>query len=193
MNIVEATLPKGLFGEKADKKTIAQAVRVYLSNQRTALAKTKTRGEVNKTTAKMYKQKGTGKARHGAYSAPIFVGGGVAFGPTGEQNYDLKMSDKIRRIALLGALFEKAKAKQVKILSADKATGKTSEAAKLVSGKRTLLIISAKQEKVARAFRNIKNVTITTGANLNTYTVMVSRELIFTEEALKEAAKTYAK
>ena len=75
--IEAVTLPKELFGVEVKPQLLAQAVRVWLSNQRKAFAKTKTRKDVAKTTAKMYKQKGTGRARHGSYAAPIFVGGGV--------------------------------------------------------------------------------------------------------------------
>jgi len=102
--IEKAKIPAKMAKVKIDQQLMAQAVRVYLSNQRSALAKTKTRGEVARTTAKMYKQKGTGRARHGAYSAPIFVGGGVAFGPTGGQNYRRKMSKALGKLAFASAL-----------------------------------------------------------------------------------------
>src|SRR5579884_516617 len=75
------TLPKEIFGAKVNPQLMSQAVRVYLANQRQGNAATKTRGEINMTTAKWYRQKGTGRARHGAKSAPIFVKGGVAHGP----------------------------------------------------------------------------------------------------------------
>jgi large subunit ribosomal protein L4 len=75
------TLPEAVFGAKPNKALIAQAVRVYLANQRQGNASTKTRGEVIGTTKKIYRQKGTGRARHGAAKAPIFVGGGIAHGP----------------------------------------------------------------------------------------------------------------
>src|SRR3989344_8061779 len=74
-------LPKEVFGAKINQPLMAQAVRVYLANQRQGNAHTKSRGEITLTTAKWYRQKGTGRARHGAKSAPIFVGGGVAHGP----------------------------------------------------------------------------------------------------------------
>src|SRR3990167_4064766 len=119
-------LPKEQFGVNASPSLLAQAVRIFLSNQRRAAAKTKTRAEVAKTTAKMYKQKGTGRARHGSYAAPIFVGGGVAHGPSGEQNYKMSLPVKMRRLALLGALSAKAEAKQVMVVTGcEKASGKT--------------------------------------------------------------------
>src|SRR3989338_11153263 len=84
-------LPEQLFAAKVNPQLMAQAVRVFLSNQRKAHAKSKTRGEIIRTTRKWYRQKGTGRARHGAQSAPLFVGGAKAHGPRGHQNYQLDM------------------------------------------------------------------------------------------------------
>src|SRR3989337_2388563 len=127
----KTVLPKDVFEKKVKPVILAQAVRVWLSNQRAANAKTKTRTEVAKTTAKMYKQKGTGRARHGSYAAPIFVGGGVAHGPSGEQNYRMELPKHLKRKALAGALTEKAKAGELTILTGgEKAQGKSKEAQK---------------------------------------------------------------
>ncbi len=106
------TLPKSIFGIKADPALLAQAVKVYLSNQRSAKAKVKTRGEIDRTNHKIYKQKGTGGARHGSRAANVFVGGGVIFGPTGGQNYKLELPTKMKRKALLGAISQKAEDKE---------------------------------------------------------------------------------
>src|SRR3989339_761921 len=134
-------LPEKIFGAKVKPIVMAQAVRVYLSNQRKALAKTKTRADVAKTTAKMYRQKGTGRARHGSYAAPIFVGGGIAHGPSGKQNYKLSLPAKMRRLALLGALSVKAKAKEILIVEGvDKALGKTKQLAWLPAGKKLVIM-----------------------------------------------------
>src|SRR3989344_7204583 len=97
------SLPKEAFSVDVNKALLAQAVRVYQSNQRQGTASTKTRGEVVGSTRKIYRQKGTGRARHGDIKAPIFVGGGVAHGPK-SANYRKSISQKMRRIALLGAL-----------------------------------------------------------------------------------------
>src|SRR5690554_4960009 len=85
-----------VFGQKANPTLLAQAVRVYLSNLRQGTSKVKTRSEVSRTRAKWYRQKGTGNARHGARSAPIFVGGGVAHGPNGQQNWTKSLSRKMK-------------------------------------------------------------------------------------------------
>ena len=95
-------LPKEIFGAKVNDDLMAQAVRVYLANQRQGNAHTKSRGEINLTTGKWYRQKGTGRARHGAKSAPIFVGGGVAHGPR-KKDYTLSLSKNMKKAAVKSA------------------------------------------------------------------------------------------
>jgi large subunit ribosomal protein L4 len=193
----KTNLPAKIFNVKVKPAILAQAVRMYLSNQRSAKAKTKTRANVAKTTAKMYKQKGTGRARHGAYSAPIFVGGGVAQGPTGTQNYKLAMPKKTLRIALLGALSEKAKAKEVVILETSEKS-KTHDAAKLaktykMDGQKVLIITGEKEKDVSRAWKNLDMVTVTGSNSLNPYTVLVNQKIGITKTALKEMEKLFIK
>ncbi len=180
------------FGMSTDDTLTATAVRVYLSNQRKAQAKTKTRSEVRKTTAKMYRQKGTGRARHGAYSAPIFVGGGVAHGPDGTQNYKLTLSKKLTKKALLSVLSEKAAGKNVFVLGEEKGlTGKSKEAMLLVKkiikpGERLMVVSGIKENLVRRAFRNISDVAVITPNQLNAYSVVLCNQMLFTTEGLKE-------
>ncbi len=87
----KVTLPSEIFAAKINNQLMAQAVRVFLANQRKARAKTKTRGKVEGSGKKIWAQKGTGRARHGDRYAPIFVGGGISHGPTGKENFKLKM------------------------------------------------------------------------------------------------------
>jgi len=94
---------KKLFTEKINKPLIAQYVRVYRANQRKGTASAKTRGEVSGGGKKPWRQKGTGRARHGSIRSPIWVGGGVAHGPK-PRDWGLKMPQKMRRKALLSAL-----------------------------------------------------------------------------------------
>jgi large subunit ribosomal protein L4 len=190
-------LPVGIFGAKVDPTVVAQEIRVYLANQRQGNAKTKSRGEVMITTAKMYKQKGTGKARHGAASAPIFVGGGVAGGPTGEQNYSLRMPQKMKRLATLGALTEKANQKAVVVIvGTDKATGKTAQAAEWLKkvdlvGKKALVVVTNDQEKWLRAWKNLKKIEVCVCNQLNAYQISAKKCLVFTPESLEEVKKIY--
>src|SRR3989344_5604580 len=105
--VSKLSLPKEIFGVRVNERLIAQAVRVYLANQRKGTASTKTRGEVRGSTRKIWRQKGTGRARHGSRKAPIFVGGGIAHGPRGVTAASLKLTKKMRRLALFGALTDK--------------------------------------------------------------------------------------
>ncbi len=89
-----------VFGINPNEKLIAQAVRVYLARRRNAFPKTKTRGEIKGSRRKIWAQKGTGRARHGDRYAPIFVGGGIAHGPHGKQNFNLRLSKKMKRLAI---------------------------------------------------------------------------------------------
>jgi len=186
-------LPGEVFEVKVAPTLLAQAARVYLANQRQTGAKTRTRGEVAKTTAKMYRQKGTGRARHGSYSAPIFVGGGVAHGPDGNQNWKRKLTKAMSKKALLGALSIRAAENKLGVIAgADKASGKTKEAAKLMTkmGKefqQGLLVVGEEQKEAAQAWRNIADVI--TRERLNTYEVLRHKAIILTSEAIVELVK----
>lgn len=190
-------LPKEVFGAKINKPLMAQAVRVFLANQRLGTANTKSRGEINLTSAKWYRQKGTGRARHGAKSAPIFVGGGVAHGPT-KRDFSLNLPQKMKRAALLSALSLKAKDGEIRVLSGlAKIEPKTKNMFGLVkkitrddkSGKAKVLLVTSAApkdlENVYRAGRNIRNMEILSANLLNTYEVLKYRNLFFMKESIE--------
>lgn len=181
------TLPKQ-FSQKPDTALLAQAVRVYEDRSHTGLARVKSRGEVIRTKKKWYKQKGTGGARHGAKSAPIFVGGGVAHGPKGVSRV-LTLPNKMKKIALLHAIsfvFSNEKAVLVTKLGN---VSKTSEAAKIINSiKKTLklkksskiLVVLGKDAyKNNRFFKNIKNVTVVCYDTVSAYTLLSSGFVLF--------------
>src|SRR3989344_6756187 len=123
-------VPKEIFSVKPNPKLLAQYVRVYLTNNRQGTASTKTRGEVRGSTRKIYRQKGTGRARHGAITAPIFVGGGVVFGPK-PRDYSRKLPQKMKKAALFSALTAKRIDNAVKVIgNLDTIVPKTKEMAK---------------------------------------------------------------
>ncbi|MFA6080939.1 MAG: 50S ribosomal protein L4 [Patescibacteria group bacterium] len=185
-------LPKEVFAVTANPSLLAQAVRVYLINQRQGNVKVKTRGEVIGSTRKIYRQKGTGKARHGAIKAPIFVGGGIAHGPK-QKEYNLKFNKKERKIALFGALSEKLKEKKIFGLEEKTLIMKPKTKAvvnflrelKLI-GKNNLMIMK-KMEKnnLVLSMRNISNITFVDVNSLNPYLILKSSSLIFVENALE--------
>lgn len=196
--MAKTTLPADLFGAKISSKLLAQAVRVYLANQRRSMASTKTRGDVVKTTAKMYKQKGTGRARHGSYSAPVFVGGGIAHGPTGEQNNTLKMPARMRRAAMIGALTEKARQKKVLVLGdLGKTANKTKQVAGMaekmkVSGSNVLVVMGKGESQALRGWQNMPKVEMISVNQLTVYPLLRCEWLVITSEGLKEASELFS-
>ena len=195
------TLPKEIFGLPENKQLLTQAVRVYLANQRAGTAKSKSRGEVNISTRKIYRQKGTGRARHGATSAPIFVGGGVAFGPK-PRDYSLKLPQALKRKALFTALSSKLKEGQIKIVAGlEKIEPKTKNMAQTFSkldgnNKKLLLVTPPYSEKyvnVVKAARNIEGVEIRPSNLINTYEVLKSSQLLFMKEAVSSLKENFIK
>lgn len=190
-------LPKEIFGIKPNRSVMAQAVRVYLANQRRAGAKTKTRAEVGGSGRKIYRQKGTGRARHGDRYAPIFVGGGIAHGPTGKQNYRRKMSKKLKRLTILSALsakFQEGKVAVVKDL--EKIEPKTLAMANFLkksnlenNNKKITLVFPKIEENLFRAARNHPQILLQTTHSLNAYFILNTDALLFSPEAIKELKK----
>ncbi|MBI4080208.1 MAG: 50S ribosomal protein L4 [Candidatus Levybacteria bacterium] len=196
----KVTLPSSIFGSKVNNILIAQAVRVYLANQRRGTASTKSRGEVDLTTAKWYRQKGTGRARHGAKSAPIFVKGGVAFGPK-PHDFSLKMPQKMKQRALFSSLSGKLQEGNVRIVAGlGQIPPKTKEVVAMLKSlalddrkNSVLLITGQERENIVRAGKNIEAVTIIPAAQLNTYEVLRSKTVIFMKESVDEMKKHFLK
>ncbi|MDO8551582.1 MAG: 50S ribosomal protein L4 [bacterium] len=194
--IGKISLPEEYFGAKLNPALLSQAIRVYLSNQRSAQPQVKTRSDVDLTKAKWFRQKGTGRARHGSKSAPIFVGGGVAHGPTGDQNWQRKMPKRMRKVALANALTSKLHDKNLIIITGlEKINGKTKDLAKILSpyqlkarkGRKNLLllILPKKSENIVQAGRNIERVNVRPVDLLNAYEVLQANKILITPEAVE--------
>lgn len=181
------SLSKSVFGREPNFKLLAQAVRVFLTNKRKAGSKVKTRGEVKRSTRKIYRQKGTGGARHGARSAPLFVGGGIAHGPKGVIPR-LSFSRKMGRLALIQALSEKVRERRFIVADVEKIKAKTKIVAALLKkiglNKDTLVIHNASQE-LFRAARNIEGVHIIPAGQVSAYHVLSQGNILATKEAVK--------
>lgn len=194
--IEKIDLPSEVFGSKINKSLIAQAVRVYLANQRRGTVSTKTRGEVAGSTRKIYKQKGTGRARHGSIRAPIFVHGGVVFGPK-PRDYSLGFSKKMKKAALFSALSAKLKDGEIKIITGlEKIQPKTKLMVEVVKNlklnnknKKILLVLSEKNENIDRAARNIEGLNMIMANQLNTYAVLNCRTLLLTKDSIALMSK----
>lgn len=190
------TLPAEIFGAKVNSSLMAQAVRVYLANQRRGTASTKTRGEVEGSTRKIYKQKGTGRARHGSMRAPIFVHGGIAFGPK-PRDYSLNLPRKMKKAALSSALSAKVKEGKMRIVTGlEKLEPKTKLMVEVIKNlgindRKIMLVLSDKTENVKRAARNIERVNITSANQLNTYSILNNNVLLVSKVSLESIEKVF--
>jgi len=196
-------LPKEFFGLEKNDVLVAEAVRVYLANQRRAKAKAKTRAEVSGSGRKIWRQKGTGRARHGDRYAPIFVGGGVAHGPTGRENWHLSFPQKKKMKALKVALSEKFRRGELVLIDDFSKVKKTGEAKKMLLGvlkkfssteekdyqPKTTLVFAKDESKSFLPFRNLSWIKVVKVENINPYFVLNNKFLIFDQEALEQLVK----
>ena len=182
------TASDSIFGAKVNATLLAQAIRVYRANLRQGTSKVLNRSEVNLTKRKVYKQKGTGNARHAAKSAPIFVGGGVAHGPTGLENWSLNLSRKMKAKALISAL--SAQSENIVVANGiTELSGKTKEVSELLapvisSAKRVLIVLAERNPVTERAISNIPNVTTLTASLVNAFDIAAANKIVMTTDAI---------
>lgn len=181
-------LPKEIFGIKPNEVALRQYLRVYQTNQRRGTAKAKTRGEVRGGGRKPWRQKGTGRARHGSIRSPIWVGGGVTHGPR-PRRFALSIPKKIARLALKSALSLKASEGKIKVLREltfkEPKTAKASALLKkLKLEKRVLVVIPEGNENLYCSFRNIKGAAVRAARNLNAYDVVLAEDALILKEAV---------
>jgi large subunit ribosomal protein L4 len=179
-----------VFDVDANHELVSQAYRTYLANGRTAGAKTLKRGEVAGGGKKPWRQKGTGRARVGSIRVPQWKGGGIVFGPTGHENYELKLPQRMKRAAIRHALSLQSQAGHIAVIEEFGAgDGKTKAAvellAKLGFEGTVVLVVDQKNDLLDRATRNIAGLKVVTAKYLNVYTVMNADQLIFTADAMK--------
>ena len=199
--IKDIILPATFFDAKINDNLIAQAIKIYLHNQRAAHAVAKHRGEIAGTTKKMYSQKGTGQARHRTAKAPQFVGGGSANGPRGNQKTPMRLSQKLRQSALKSVLSKFAKDKSIIVIdklstiepktkSASVFIGKLEKEIESLANSRKIGIITSRHfDSVKRAFGNIPDIKLISVKSLNSYDLSRQNYLIFTAAALKQLSK----
>jgi len=191
-------LPDEVFALEIQFALLHQAVVTQMANARQVIAHTKDRSEVRGGGAKPWRQKGTGRARHGSRRSPIWAGGGVTFGPTKYRNFKKKINKKMARKATVMALSGKAKSKELIVLDKiELQAPKTKEMAFVVDrvvpdAASTLLMIPKKDETIQRASRNIPDFKIINVGNINVLDLVNHKYLVITEdtvEALKEKYK----
>ena len=181
-------LNEALFGLEPRVDILHRVVRWQRNNAQAGTHKVKTRSEVSYSTKKIYRQKGTGGARHGARSAPFFRGGGVYKGPT-PRSHGHELPKKVRALGLKHALSAKAKAGELVVIDAAVSDGKTSALAKAVANlgwKRALIIDGADvNENFAQAARNIEGLDILPTMGANVFDILKRDTLVITKAGLE--------
>jgi large subunit ribosomal protein L4 len=201
-------LPAGIFDLKWNQDLVHQVMVGMQANQRKGTAHTKTRAEVRGGGRKPWRQKGTGRARHGSIRSPLWRGGGVTFGPTKERVYTKKINQKMKKKALLVALSQKARDNEILILDDLKLKNpKTKEAASVLKNlskikgferlvlapsasrgdkKNTALVLTKeKNEPLRRSFRNLAGVLLNEARNLNLLDAISYKYLVFLKSSLE--------
>ena len=183
-------LPAAVFDAPANIALLHQVVVSQLAAARQGTHSTKTRGEVRGGGRKPYRQKGTGRARQGSTRAPQFAGGGVVHGPQ-PRNYDQRTPKKMKAAALRGALSDRARNDRVivvsSLVSGDAPSTKAAAAtlAKVTSARNVLVVAERTDELTWKSLRNIETVHLLDPGQLNTYDVLISDEIVFTQGALE--------
>jgi len=197
-------LSEKVFGVAVNQELIHQAVVTQQGNERQVLADTKDRSEVSGGGKKPWKQKGTGRARAGSSRSPIWIGGGVTFGPTANRNFSKKINKKMRQKALAMVLSDKlAHGSLVVLDNLDLPEFKTKsfeavlravETKVLKVERRDALVMSdSKNEKLKYSARNLVGVTVINLENINIVDLLKSRYLVTTEAAIKNLETQYSK
>ncbi len=189
-------LPKDIFGLKINDNLVYQVAVSQMANRRQNTAHSKDRGEKRGGGRKPWAQKGTGRARHGSNRSPIWIGGGVTFGPRKERNYKKRIPKKMRRKALFTALSAKARNNQLIILKdLGIKEAKTKEMEKIlnklpVSGKK-LIILPEYDKNIVLASRNIPQLSVISARNLNTLDLLSFKCLLMPKKSLKIIKETF--
>jgi large subunit ribosomal protein L4 len=189
----KADLPADVFGEEFHESLVYETARADLASRRRGTASTLGRGEVAMTTAKAWRQKGTGRARAGALSVPHRRGGGVAFGPK-PRGYAVKVNRKARRRALRAALSVHAARGSVAVLDGaafkEPATGRAADGLKKWGARRpTLVVLDAEEIGALKSFRNIPEVTVIQAADVGVADVVGHASLLLSQTALEHVGE----
>jgi large subunit ribosomal protein L4 len=192
----EVELPESIFGQTPHMAVMHQAYLRQLANGRQGTADTKTRAEVRGGGAKPYRQKGTGRARHGSNREPSMVGGGTVFGPQ-PRSYAQRMPRKMRRLALRSALSVKAEEGKVSVLEGfgleEPKTRTMVELLRTMGVEETvLLVLPASNQVVSRSVDNLPWAKVVLAHNLNLYDIFTHEQLIIAKDALELLEETFA-
>lgn len=192
----EMELNENTFGANINVEAMHQVVKMLLANRRQGTQSTLTRAEVRGGGIKPWRQKGTGRARHGSIRSPQWRHGGVVFAPK-PRSYRYSVPKKIKRIAMKSALSSKVVDSEIIILDElNFAAPKTKQVVgmldSLKAGKKTLIVLADKNENVERSARNIEGVMTTLVNTLNVYDILNCDKFIITKEAAEKVMEVYA-
>jgi len=182
------SLPKEVFNVQVENHELLKlAYDAYLANNRTTSATTLQRGEVRGGGKKPWRQKGTGRARFGSSRNPIWRGGGVVFGPRGNENYTKKLSKTSKRVALRQALTLANQSKKV-VVKDVKTTGKTAEVAKFLADnkfdRKVLLVVENKTPELIRATSNLQNVLLVSAKYLTVFHILNADHIVLSTKSV---------
>ena len=183
-------LDPALFEAPVNVPVLHQVVTAQLAAARAGSAKTKSRGEVRGGGAKPWRQKGTGRSRQGSIRSPQWAGGGVAHGPTGQQNHRKRVNKKVKRLALASALSDRAGSGDVRVVRDFGLTEpRTRDAVALLDrlelqGRTVLVVLAERDDLIARSFRNLPYVHVLTAGQLNVHDLLTHDVVLFAEAAL---------
>ncbi|KKQ23334.1 50S ribosomal protein L4 [Candidatus Wolfebacteria bacterium RIFCSPLOWO2_01_FULL_38_11] len=192
-------LPERIFGLKWNSDLVHQALLAQLANRREPIAHAKGRGEVSGGGKKPWKQKGTGRARHGSIRSPLWKGGGVTFGPTKEKIFAKKINKKMNRLAIFSVLSKRVNDNNLQVvdglsnqLNKEKKTKTATKTLKNISNlKSTLLILPSSGKEAHRTISNLKNTDAISSYSLNVFDLMKYKNIIMEKEAVEEINKHY--
>jgi large subunit ribosomal protein L4 len=186
--ISQLDLPEGIFNIQVKREVLHEVVNMQLAARRAGTASVKRRGDVRGSTRKLFRQKGTGRARRGDIKAPLLRGGGVVFGP-GPRSYKFKVPKKVRKLALRMALSAKFQSEEITVLdNLEMPEIKTKDFAsimKSIEAENALVMIEAKDEKIEKSARNLAKVQVLRTDGLNVYDILKYKKLVLTEGAVK--------
>lgn len=195
----EQVLNEKIFGLEVKPEVVQQALVAQMANARVNIAKAKTRKDVNGGGHKPWNQKGTGRARQGSTRSPLWKGGGVVFGPTGESNFSKDINKKVKTKALFMCLSDKLQNDKVVLLDkfemSEIKTKKVTEVLNKLpmAGKKTLVVLAEKDEKVIKSVRNMAKAEVIKADSLNVKDLLAMDYVLMPVAALEVVDKTYLK
>ena len=192
----EMDLPEEIFGVKVKDDLVHQAYVAHISNSRKVLADTKDRGEVRGGGKKPWKQKGTGRARHGSSRSPIWKGGGVTFGPTTDRNFSKMINKKMKTKALFMVLSGKLKDKELIVVDDLKINKTSTKTMKSIFGKlpvkgKVLLSLDKNDKNILNSVKNIPEVSVIASDSLNVADLLKNKFLIINKDGIKKIGEIY--